>query len=336
LKTLHLDYESRSELDISKVGLDRYCTDKSTEVILGAYAFDDEPVKLWQPCLSDMPKELEKAFYDPDIIISAWNCYFEKNITRWVLGIDIPIKRFIDVMILARYVSLPGGLGECGQALRLPADLLKMDEGTELKNMFCFPAKQGGQETLFGLSEPVYRNAESNPKEWDIFCRYCVKDVVSERAIATKLKDFKLPEQEKIVFEIDYDINERGVYTDSELADGGSFIANTIKDEYSKRLHELTKLENPNSRDQLLEWVQKQGYTFHSLGKPFVARALAGECPLTPEGKEALTIRQQSSKTSATKLVGIKNQLSLDSRLRFQYSYLGASRTGRWSSGSGE
>jgi DNA polymerase len=253
---------------------------------------------------------LEQAFHNPDVKISCWNCSFERNITKWILGVDLPFNRFEDVMIQARYVSLPGSLGECGKALNLPSEFLKIDEGTELKNMFCFPAKEGGQDTLFGISQPLFRDSESNPKEWERFCDYCIHDVISERAISNKLKDFPLPEYEQKLFELDQEINERGVYVDSDLVSGGAYIAETVKGELLIRLAELTKLENPNSRDQMLEWVQKNGYTFHSLGKPFVMRALAGECPLTPECKEVLEIRQQSSKTSASKLVGIKNQLN--------------------------
>ncbi len=238
-------------------------------------------------------------------------------------------------MLQARMLAMPGSLGECGKALNLPPELLKMDEGTELKNMFCLPAKAGGQETLFGISEPVFRDAYSNPKEWERFCLYNKHDVISEKAIGEKLKDFPLPENECKIFELDQEINERGVYTDSELIKGGSFIASTVKDEYTIRLDELTGLDNPNSRDQILPWLQERGYPFHTLGKPFVMRALNGEGNLTPECKEALTIRQQSSKTSASKLIGIKNQVSKDGRLRYQYSFYGA-RTGRWSSGSGE
>jgi DNA polymerase len=313
-----------------------YATDPSTSVILAAYAFDDDPVNLWQPHLEGMPHDLAAAFDNPEVEIWAWNCSFERNITKWVLDIDLPIRRFKDTMVQARYLALPGSLDECGKTLKLPSNLLKMDEGTKLKNMFCLPAKKGGEETLFGLSKTVFRDAESDPKEWEKFCQYNKQDVVSERAIGEKLKDFPVLNQEWDLFYIDQEINDRGVYVDSRLVEGGSYIAEVIKKEYSIQLDEITGLENPNSTDQLLEWLSGEGYSFHSLGKPFVMRALAGECKLTPKGERVLKIRQQSSKTSASKLIGIKNQLSSDGRLRHQYSFYGASRTGRWSSGSGE
>jgi len=303
---------------------------------LASYAFDDNPVNLWQPHLAELPKDLKEAFHDPSVLIYGWNVSFEKAITAWILGIDLPIQRFRDVMSMARYLSLPGSLAECGKVLGLSQDEKKMAEGKKLLRMFSLPSKLGGEETLFGISETVYKNWNSHPREWQMFCDYNRQDVIAERAIFNRMKNFQMPDFEQKVWELDQKINERGVAVDTDLVDGGSFIAKEVKDQYSKRLFEITKLENPNSVTQLLGWLTAQGYSFHSLGKPFIARALAGECQLTPEGKEVLEIRSQSSKTASTKLLKIKDQLSSDGRLRFQYSYYGASRTGRWSSGAGE
>lgn len=332
---LFLDYETRSPLDLNEVGLDNYVNNPLTEVVLGGYACDDDAVSLWEPHKSNIPRGLLDGFSDPNVLIYSWNCSFERMVTKWILEIDIPIKRFRDPMIQARYVSLPGNLDECGKALRLPVMSRKHEDGQRLINLFCLPVKPGGQETLFGLSEPIFRDAESDPKDWALFCSYCKQDVEAERAISKKLDSFPIPEDELRLFEIDQEINERGVCVNSQLVDGGAYIAETEKTTLIEKLHTLTGLENPNSTDQLLDWLSKQGYAFHSIGKPFVARALAGECNLTSSGKEVLTTRQQAAKTSATKLISIRNQISSDNRLRHQYNFYGA-RTGRWTSGAGD
>lgn len=357
MKTLHLDYESRSYLDINEVGLDRYVTDPSTQVILAAYAFGDGPVSLWEPHVSSMPKDLKDAFNDPSVTIWAWNSAFERAVTNWLLGIPVGIPRFRCAMAQARYLSLPGKLAECSKILGMADEgkfvskteevyfnkfkkLSKKDAKTRIStyliNKFCMPVNMGGKETLFGITEPYYRDWDTDPDDWKLFGDYCKQDVVAERALLHRMKDFEMSESEWETYALDQKINDFGVNTDLPLVEGGSYVAESIKSELNKRLFEITKLENPNSVDQLLGWLEGQGYTFHGLGKPFVARALAGECDLTNESREVLTIRQQSSKTSASKLLGIKDQLSSDGRLRHQYSYYGASRTGRWSSGSGE
>lgn len=331
---LYTDFETASTADLFDVGLDRYLTHPDTRILMQAYAFDDGPVSLWQPHESEAPAELVEAIEDPDVIKSAWNSSFERNVYRWILGTEIPIRQWRDTMIRARYMALPGYLSECSKSLGLPVDEAKDQDGTRLKNLFCLPAKKGGVETLFGTSEPIFRDWTTDPEDWAKFCSYCKKDVVAERAI--EKKTFDLPQREWEAWFLDQEINDRGILTDTELVAGGSWIAEKVKGELLARLSDITSLENPNSRDQMLGWARERGYPFHSMGKAFVVRALAGEGTLTPECKESLTIRQQAAKTSATKLVNIANQVSSDGRLRYQFSYFGASRTGRWSSGSGE
>ena len=43
---LFLDFETRSTVDIAKCGSFKYIADPSFDVLLLAYAWDDEPVKL--------------------------------------------------------------------------------------------------------------------------------------------------------------------------------------------------------------------------------------------------------------------------------------------------
>ena len=47
MKTVHLDYETRSTLNLKDCGLDRYMKHPSTQPLMCAYAFDDGPVKMW-------------------------------------------------------------------------------------------------------------------------------------------------------------------------------------------------------------------------------------------------------------------------------------------------
>jgi DNA polymerase len=336
MDNLHIDYETRSPLDLSIVGLDRYLSCPDTEIILMAYTFNDEPVDIWQPHKEVFPLKVAKAFNDNSVILRAWHAAFERNASDFLLGYSTFIRRWRDSMVLARYMALPGGLDECGEILKIPREFRKMENSNPLKDMFCLPTKPGGEETLFGISKPIYRDWNSNPVEWEQFVEYCKQDVVSERAIENRLKNFPVPDSEWEAWFLDQEINERGIMTDTVLVDGGSYIAQTIKDEYTKQLFDITKLENPNSRDQMLSWLRNRNYPFHELGKAFVARALAEKNDMTEEARLVLKIRQQSSKTSSQKLINIKEQLSSDGRLRFMFNFFGASRTGRWTSGGTE
>jgi hypothetical protein len=48
-RVLHRDYETRSRVDLRKVGAAKYAADKTTEVLCAGYAVDDGPVLLWRP-----------------------------------------------------------------------------------------------------------------------------------------------------------------------------------------------------------------------------------------------------------------------------------------------
>ena len=331
----HTDYETRSTCDLSVHGLDRYVTDPGTEVILAAYAEGDHKPKLWEPHRGPIPAELREAMEDPCVTMVAWNATFERLITRYVLGITKPIEEWADTMVGARYLSLPGSLEDVGRILEVKQQ--KLEEGARLIKKFCEPAVEGGKTTLFGISKAAYQDWNTDPADWDLFCKYVLQDVESEQGALRKLRRFPLPPQEQRTWVLDQKINERGVPTDMPLVTGADWMAKVELESLTKKLFALTNLENPNSRDQFLAWIQAEGYTFNSLGKSFVMRALGGECQISDAGREALELRKLTAKTSIHKYSRIADMVSPDGRLRHQYAFMGASRTGRWSGkGAGE
>ena len=332
METLHLDYETRSVIPLDVRGLDNYARDPSTRVLLAAYAFGDRAVKLWQPHLNPMPDDLREALESPFVTVYAWNAAFEKAITKHVLGIDKPIQEFLDPMCNARYLSLPGGLDAAGEILGIGEDVSKLKVGKRLIKLFCEPEDLGGETTLFGVSEPTFRDWRTDPKDWELFGLYCKQDVVAERTVLKKLVKFPLPEAEWETWRLSEKINERGIPVDMTLVTGARTIVDRETAHLIEQLKKITGLENPNSVSQFLPWVQSQGYAFSSIGKVFVARAMAGECPLTDVAKTALDIRHQTAKSAVKKYTAIADTVSSDGRLRYAYQYMGAARTGRFSS----
>lgn len=327
-----MDYETRSEVDLHVVGLDNYLRHPSTQILMLGWAIDESRVNLWQPHLdSKMPQELVDNVLDPFQAKSSWNVSFERGVFKHILGMDVPLNEWRDPMIQARSLSIGSQLSVASKILGLGEDEAKMAEGTRLKNLFCMPQSLGGKETLFGISKATFRDWTTDKDDWSLFCDYCKMDVVAERAAAKKMERFPLPEQEWENWILDQVINERGVPVKMELVRGASVIATREVDILIKKLKELTNLENPNSTDQLLGWVQKQGYPFSSLAKAFVARAMGGEAELTEVGREVLEIRKMTSKSSISKYSKIADTVSSDGRLRFQFAFMGAGRTGRWS-----
>ena len=326
---LHLDFETRSVLSPDDRGLDNYAKDKSTEVLLCAYAFDDHAPKLWQPHIEpQIPPELEDALLNPFVQCWAWNACFEKTILEHVLKISKPIEEFRDPMCMARALSLPGDLGDAGKILGLPPTQAKIEDGDRLIKLFSEPEDEGGYETLFGIAAATFCDWRTHPKDWALFGEYCKRDVIAERAAAHKMRKFPLPNEEWDTWFLDYEINARGWPVDQLTVDGAAAIVQQELSPLTAKLKDLTGLANPNSRNQMLGWLQEQGYGYPSLGKEFVARALA-EGGLTDLAKEVIEIRTQTSKSSVSKYTLLSDMTSSDGRLRYQYTYYGA-HTGRW------
>ena len=330
---LWVDYETRSCLSLDERGIDNYARDPTTQILLCAYAFGDRTPKLWQPHLNpEIPVDLEEALRSPWTEVWSWNAQFERLITREVLGIDKPIEEFRDPMANARYLSLPGSLDAAGVILGIRETETKLKDGKRLIKLFCEPESLGGIENLFGVSEPTFRDWRTDPTDWALFGEYCIQDVIAERAETKKMKKFALPDEEWQTWILSEQINERGIPVDASLVAGARTIVAREMKRLTDQLKEITKLDNPNSTSQFLDWLTTQGYTFSSIGKEFVARALLGECNLTEEAKTALGIRGQTSKSSVKKYTAIADTAGADGRLRYAYQFMGAARTGRFSS----
>jgi len=326
---LWMDYETKSEADLSLVGTYKYAQDPSTEVLMLAYAYGEEEVKIWCPHEGPMPDDLREGLEDPFQMIAAWYAPFERLVTKFVLKMEIAIDRWIDPSIICRYLSMPGKLEKVGEILHM-GELKKDEAGKKLIQMFCQPLTQGGELTLFGIEPAFFRDHATNPREFQQFKDYCLQDVRAERAIYNKVKAFDLPDFEWENYYLDQIINDRGIATDSILLQGASLVVEKEKSALTKELKELTQLSNPNSVKQFLPWIQKHGYIFDSLEKKWVKRATDGEGNLDEAGKKALALRGQLSKSSTAKFEAFKNAVNPDGRVRHLFSFMGAARTGRW------
>lgn len=317
--SLHLDFETRSRVDLKERGLDNYAKDPSTEVLILAYAVNDQAPQIWFPHERPMPEELLLLLKSPSIAKFAFNVGFERAIFLHVLGIDIPVEQWHDPSTNSKYASIAGNLEFVGKVLGLPADKAKLATGKKLIKLFCSPNKKG-----------EFNDWNSHPTEWADFCEYARQDVNAEREIHRKLKAFALPPLERKIWKLDQAINERGIPSDKDFVRNAALLVTNERDNLTKEMRFVTSLENPNSVKQMLEWVKTQGYPYGSLGKKWVEKAIEG-ISTTETGKYALGLRQSLSKSSTSKLEAIKNLAGPDGNLRHQYVYGGAARTLRWS-----
>lgn len=336
MRILRLDFETFSEAPINgadSVGLWNYVNHNSTQVLMAAYKLPGaKEVLLWQPHLGPMPEDLRAALLDPEVMVSAFNSTFERYVLQFRLGIKIPVDRFLDPQVGARYLSLPGDLEECSIILGLPKSLAKDDRGHDLIKLFSQPQpnkkKRGEVQTYYQA------NHETHPKEWQEFCEYCIQDVVAEEEVTrreTLLGALPLPPSERKLWEFDQKVNDRGMPVDREFVTKAYALATRSKQEALDRQNAITGLQNANSTDQLKPWAKERGYPFNTLRKETVESVLKDpDVVLTPECRAVLKARSEASSTSYQKLDAISRQLSPDDQLRGQFIFLGSPRCGRW------
>lgn len=254
---LHLDLEVFSNVDIKSAPLDVYAADPSTKILMAAWAVDEEPVTVWDADTGKAPARLSAALRDPSVEVVAWNINYERTVLRHK-GLDIPLERWLDVMVLARYAGLPGRLKECAAVpmLGVPAEEKTKSE-TLLINKFCKP--HDGQRR---------DGSGKNAEDWARFVEYCRKDVQTMRHILNWVEPrFTFPASEREIWLLDQKINERGLPDDVEMAKHGASEAQRLIAGAHEDLRRVTGLENPNSVQQLLPWLKEQGYQHDTLGK---------------------------------------------------------------------
>lgn len=328
---LHVDLETRSRVDLKKVGIDNYANHESTEVLMMAYTFDDGEVELWEPHLGPMPERVRLALTDPACRKHSWNVNFEFNVIPACLGVPLVINQWFDPASHARYLGYPPNLAEAGDVLGVGVEHEKSKDGKALIKLFSMPTK--GKKPTKKNPDGVpstFNDWNSHPEEWKKFCDYCRQDVKAERAIGNELHArTPFPEQEHAVWVIDQVINSRGIPIDLDFVAKALALVETERAAILYDMKQHTGCENPNSPAQLKTWLAANGLEAESLNKQFVADAIkAGQ--LTPETAQVLELKQTLGGIAFKKLPVIQSW-TRDNRLRYAFLYHSA-HTGRWSS----
>lgn len=317
MRHLFLDIETYSSVDLKVSGSYRYIESPDFKILLVAYAFDDEPVKIVDVELEGYPTEFISGMKDPNTLKLAFNAQFERTCFKQV-GLDIPIEQWECVMIKAAYCGYPLSLEQVSKAMRLE-EKGKLSIGKALIKLFCNPNKKGERNS-----------PDTRLEDWENFKRYCVNDVVSEREIYNRLRSIIIPDWERRNYVLDQEMNDRGVLIDLPFARNAIAFDERSSSEAYARLQKITGLENPNSVSQLKEWLSEQ------LGKEIKELTKDSIKKLLPEVggtvREALILRQLLSKSSVKKYVAMENCTGKDSRARGMFQLYGANRTGRWTS----
>lgn len=330
-KVLHLDIETRSDVDLTKAGVYPYSESDQFAILLVAAAIDDGEVICFDLASGEtLPKWFIATLTDPSYIKVAHHAAFERVcFSRVIYGRTS--YRFLDpaqwhcTMVHAAMLGLPFSLD--GVAKVLGTGEQKDKAGVDLIRYFCVPCKPAKTNGGRTWNEPT-----DAPDKWASFKDYCVQDVATERDIYHRLQRFPIPEQEQAVYTLDQQINDRGVLIDLPMVEQAIKCDLLHSDILTRRAYELTSLENPNSVSQLKMWLEERGLSMDTLGKKQVAAQIRelDKNGCDAELLEMLKLRLQMAKSSVKKYQAAERAVSADGRARGLFRYYGANHTGRW------
>lgn len=317
---IHLDFETRSELDLREVGVYEYAAHPSTDIICLAWAVDDGPVNIWTP--GQQAPRLPEAQ-----LVSAWNASFERNV--WGLigqaryGFQpIEFSRWRCTMAKAAAMGLPQSLDLFAKVIGLEAQ--KDNSGKKVMLKLSKPRKAKEGKALFDDAAEWHQC----PKDLATVYEYCRQDVEVERQADRWMRD--LSPRELAVWQLDQRINDRGLVVDRELCANAVRIVTDAQEELALELRAITggAVQAPTEIGKLKDWLATQGVETATLGASDVTRILA-QGDLAPAARRALEIRQIAGKSSMAKFEAMLAR-SNAGRMRGNLRYHGAG-PGRWS-----
>lgn len=341
MQTLSVDIETYSSVSLQKSGVYRYVEAPDFEILLFGYSVDSGPAQVIDlACGEKIPEDIMEALTDDAVIKWAFNANFERIcLSQHLKNLGISLDPFHDnhplstecarylnpeswrcSMIWSATMGLPLSLEGVGAVLGLEKQ--KLTEGKDLIKFFCqpcTPTKANGQRTR---NYPYHA-----PDKWAAFKRYNIRDVEAEMSIQERLQKFPVPNPVWDEYQIDQEINDRGVAIDLPLVRQAIDMDARSRAELTDAMRELTELDNPNSVQQMKQRLSDNGLETDSLGKKIVAELIK---TAPPELQRVLVLRQQLAKSSVKKYQAMINAVCADGRARGMFQFYGANRTGRW------
>ena len=326
MKSISIDIETYSSVNLGKSGVYRYAENDDFEILLFAYSVDGGEVKVVDLANGEkIPRSIIDALKDDEIIKWAFNAMFERVCLSKFLGLEtgkyLNPSSWRCSMVWSAYMGLPLSLESVGAVLGLEKQ--KLTEGKDLIRYFCIPCKptkaNGGRTRNF---------PKHDRDRWQRFKEYNARDVETEMLIQEKLFKFPVPDFIWKEYEMDQIINDRGIAIDMDFVKQAVYIDGISSENLMTVMQDITKLENPNSVQQMKGWLLENGIETESLGKKAVAKLL--ESAKEPY-KTVLELRQKLAKSSIKKYAAMENAVCGDGRARGMFQFYGANRTGRFS-----
>ena len=243
MKTISIDIESYSSIDLPKSGVYKSAESPDFEVILFGYSVDGGDVRVVDlTCGETIPPNIIDALTDNAVEKWAFNANFERIcLSKWL---GLPVGQYLNPqswrcsMVWSAYMGLPLSLDNVGAVLGLEKQ--KLTEGKELIRYFCKPCAATTANGRRTRNRP-----EHAPDKWERFKSYNRRDVEAEMSIQARLAKFPVPDCIWEEYLQDQEINDRGVLLDMTLVKNAVAADARSRTELLTKMRELTELENP-------------------------------------------------------------------------------------------
>ncbi len=310
MQKIFVDFETASVCDLFKTNASVYSRHESTEVLCAVFKTEDGQAIRSANLVKDRPLI---EYFIKDKLLVAHNAIFEQLIWQNILVNRLQFK--------VRPIEFWRCTKAKGQAHGLPGSLEKMAEALNLLQQ----KDMAGKKHMLKMCKPNGpRDAESLQK----LLAYCEQDVNTTIAIDKVLPDLSLFEQQ--VWELDQEINLRGIKADRKLIQEVIGLVNYEKEELLKRFEILVsgQVSSPKSSVGLRKFLQAKNFDISAVDVKEVKKLLALD-DIPDDIREILEIRKITAKSSTAKYQKILDSLDDDDRLRETLVYHGAG-TGRW------
>jgi DNA polymerase bacteriophage-type len=309
------------------VGTPVYAEHPSCEVLCLRYdLLDGKGVRGWMPGTPDPVDLLDHVRQGRHL--SGWNVTFEFWIWNMVCvrkygWPPLTLEQLHCTMARSRRFSMPGSLGNAAMVL-----------GTALKDT-------DGKRLIQKLTRPHTPSKNRPEHRWTLAAawpdhqalyHYCGDDVRAEMDIAGRIPDLTYAEYN--AWQLDQRINARGVQVDTEALRCCLHILGQAERKYTLELATITggAVGSVSEVAKIVDYLRAAGVHTDDLQKETV-EALLKRQTISPVARRVLEIRQLLGAANVKKLRTLNLQVSSDGRLRDQYTYCGADRTGRASAG---
>lgn len=318
MREIGIDIETYSSNDLKSCGVYKYVEAPDFTILLFAYSVDRGPVTCCDFAQGEtLPENVVEALRDPGVVKTAFNAAFERVcISRYFGWPLMDPAQWRCTMVRAARMGLPLSLGQCGEVLRLADG--KMKEGAALIRYFSVPNR--GKRHLPGDA----------PDRWEVFKKYCIRDVEVEQAILAKVRRLEIPAFDEELYTVDQRINDRGVMIDAQMVANAARFDDDYKAELLKEAQQISGMENPNSPAQIKQYIhQATGLPIQSLNKKDLDD-IEKQLKYWPKPRRVLEIRREMGKTSNKKYPAMLQCVCQDGRIHGLLQFCGAARTGRW------